>query len=121
MGIDLCAVGRMRAALARFGDRLLTRCFTEAERAHCLARPDPAPCLAARFAAKEAAAKALGTGLGAALRWREVEVVAPPKGPPALRLTGAAAARWGGLRWHLSLTHERDLAAAVAVAEAAGE
>lgn len=121
IGIDLCEVARMRSALARFGDRLLDRCFTGQERADCLVRRDPAPGLAARWAAKEAAAKALGTGLGGPVGWREVEVVRTPTGQPELHLTGGAAAyvagRWGEVRLHLSLTHERGMAAAMVIAE----
>jgi len=120
-GIDLCEVARMRRAVARFGDRFLARCFTEGEQADCLHRRDPAPGLAARWAAKEAIAKALGTGLGGQVGWREVEVVRTDTGQPELRLTGSAAAlvatRWGAVRFHLSLTHERGMAAAVVIAE----
>jgi len=119
-GIDLCEVARMRNAVARFGDRFLERCFTDRERAHCLPRRDPAPGLAARWAAKEATAKALGTGFGGRVRWLEVEVVRTTTGQPELSLTGAAAAeatRQGVRHLHLSLTHERGMAAAVVVAE----
>ncbi len=121
IGIDLCEVARMRRAVARFGDRFLERCFSDRERADCVARRDPAPGLAARWAAKEAAAKALGTGLGGPLGWREVEVVRTNSGQPELHLTGGGAAyvagRWGEVRLHLSLTHERGMAAAVVVVE----
>jgi len=119
-GIDLCEVARMRNAVERFGDRFLARCFTDQERTDCLARRDPAPGLAARWAAKEATAKALGTGLGGRVGWLEVEVVRTDTGRPELRLTGSAAAeatRQGVRHLHLSLTHERGMAAAVVVAE----
>ena len=111
----------MRRAVARFGDRLLSRCFTEGERADCLPRRDPVPGLAARWAAKEATAKALGTGFGGRVGWLDVEVVRDVVGRPELRLTGSAAAlvadRWGTVRFHLSLTHERGMAAAVVIVE----
>jgi len=119
-GIDLCEVGRMRSAVARFGDRFLARCFTDRERGDCLARRDPAPGFAARWATKEAVAKALGTGLGGRVGWLEVEVVRSSTGRPELRLCGAAAAeatRQGVRHLHLSLTHERGMAAAVVIAE----
>ncbi len=120
IGIDLCEVARIRRAVARFGDRLLERCFTPRERGDCLARRDPAPGLAARWAAKEAAAKALGTGLGGQVGWLEVEVARTGGGAPELRLSGAAAAeatQRGVVRLHLSLTHERGMAAAVVILE----
>lgn len=121
IGIDLCEVARLEHALARFGDRLLERCFTDGERAACLTRRHPAPGLAARFAAKEALAKAIHTGLGGPLGWRDVEVVRALSGQPELRLTGGGAAwiaaRWGMVRLHLSLTHERGMAAAVVIVE----
>jgi len=120
-GIDLCEVGRMRRAVARFGDRFLARCFTDQERAFCLSRRDPAAGFAARWAAKEATAKALATGLGGQVGLLDVEVVRTDAGQPELRLTGGAAtlvaARWGEVRFHLSLTHERGMAAAVVIAE----
>jgi len=121
IGIDLVEVARMRQALARFGDRFLERCFTPGERADCLSRRDPAPSLAARWAAKEATAKALGTGLGGEVGWRDVEVVRTATGQPELRLTGAAAARLaarsGRVRFYLSLTHEKGMAAAAVIAD----
>ncbi len=120
IGIDLCEVARMRRTLARFGDCFLGRCFTDRERVDCLHRRDPAPSFAARWAAKEAAAKALGTGIGGPVGWREVEVVRTDTGQPELHLTGGAATeatRQGVRHLHLSLTHERGMAAAVVIAE----
>ncbi len=98
--------------------RLAQRLFTEGERAKVSPRADPAPGLAARFAAKEAVMKALGVGLGA-FAFRDVEVVRAPSGAPSLRLTGRAAdlaARRGVTSWHVSLTHSGLVAEAVAVA-----
>lgn len=114
-GIDLIEIPRLRAALARFGERFLERVFTPHEIAECRGRPEA---LAACFAAKEAASKALGTGIGP-IGWREVEVRHRPSGEPYLILYGRAAdlaARLGLTTWTVSLTHSREMAAAVVVA-----
>lgn len=113
VGIDLLEIDRMERALARH-PRLAERLFTAAERSYAAARARPARHLAARFAAKEAVLKAIGTPGGFGLR--EVEVVAGE--PPTVRLSGrAAAAAAAGAQIEISLTHSRDYAAAVAVAE----
>jgi holo-[acyl-carrier protein] synthase len=114
-GIDAIEPERIAAALARHGDRFLGRVFTHAERVLCRGRIHS---LAARFAAKEAVAKVLGTGLGA-IAWREVEILANERGRPVLVLHGAAAARAArlGLRhWSVSLTHLAGFALAMVVA-----
>lgn len=114
-GIDAIEPARIAALAARWGERFLGRVFTPAERAACAGRPAS---LAARFAAKEAVAKALGTGLGP-VAWREIEIGANSRGKPVLILHGAAAARAAalGLRhWSVSLTHLTGLALAVVVA-----
>lgn len=116
-GIDAIEPARIAAALARHGERFLGRVFTPAERTLCRERITS---LAARFAAKEAVAKVLGTGLGA-VAWREIEVLANERGRPVLVLHGAAAARAAhlGLRhWSVSLTHLTGLALALVVASA---
>jgi holo-[acyl-carrier protein] synthase len=122
IGIDVCDVGRLGRALeGAHGRRLCDRLFTEAERAYCDARGvGRVASYAARFAAKEAVAKALGTGIGAALAWREVEVVRLDDTPPALRLgprARALAAERGIAHWHLSLSHAAGVAVAMVVAE----
>jgi holo-[acyl-carrier protein] synthase len=114
-GIDAIEPARVAALIARWGERFLARVFTPAERTACQGRPTS---LAARFAAKEAVSKALGTGVGA-VAWREIEILANPRGRPVLVLHGAAAARAEalGLRhWSVSLTHLADLALALVVA-----
>jgi holo-[acyl-carrier protein] synthase len=119
LGLDLCRVERIRLAHARFGIRFLSRCYTPAEVAAALARPQPARALAMRFAAKEAFAKATGLGF-AGLAPIEIEVVQDPRGKPSLLLHGRALAwaRANGLAAaHLSLTDEGDYAAAVVVLE----
>jgi holo-[acyl-carrier protein] synthase len=123
IGVDAVEVDRLRRVLDR-RPGLAARVFTERERADAASAADPARPLAARFAAKEAAMKALGSGLGA-FPLREVEVVrrggtGSRRGAPSLRLGAAAAdvaARHGVDRWHVSLTHTRGLAVAMVVAE----
>jgi holo-[acyl-carrier protein] synthase len=110
IGIDLLEIVRLERALERH-PRLAERVFTEAERDYAAARARPGRHLAARFAAKEAVVKALGLSGGVGLR--EVEIVAGE--PPTVRLSGRAAEAAGGERIDISLTHSRDLAAAVAV------
>ena len=112
VGIDLLEIDRMERALER-RPRLAERLFTAAERSYAAARARPARHLAARFAAKEAVLKAIGTPGGFGLG--EIEVVAGE--PPTVRLSGRAAAAAAGTRIEISLTHSRDYAAAVAVAE----
>jgi holo-[acyl-carrier protein] synthase len=112
VGIDLLEIDRMERALARH-PRLAERVFTSAERAYAAARARPARHLAARFAAKEAVVKALGLGGGFGLG--EIEIVAGE--PPTVRLSGRAAVAADGMRIDVSLTHSRESAAAVALAE----
>jgi holo-[acyl-carrier protein] synthase len=117
-GIDLVEIERMQQTLARHGERFLRRVYTPAELADCGTNTAS---LAARWAAKEAAAKALGTGIGAA-GWQEIEVCRGPQRQPVLRLHGAAArlAEAQGLHtWSVSLSHTQHYAVAVVVA--AGE
>ena len=119
MGLDLCPIDRMERAVKRYGEVFIGRIFTDSERDYCLGRARPAESLAARFAAKEAASKALGapTGIG----WKDVEVVAavPGGSAPYIVLRGQAlqtAESLGVTRVLLSMTHAAGVAAAVAVA-----
>lgn len=112
VGIDLLEIGRLERALAR-RPRLAQRVFTDAEREYAAARARPGQHLAARFAAKEAVVKALGLAGGFGLR--DIEVVAGE--PPQVRLSGRAAAAAGETSVKISLTHSRDFAAAVAIAD----
>jgi len=114
VGLDATEIGRIEEMLARYGDRFLHRVFTDGEIAYCRAKHRAAQSLAARFAAKEAAMKALGTGHSRGVIWRDVEVVRLG-GPPQLRFHGAAGqlfTRMGGHSSHLTLTHTRALALA---------
>ena len=110
VGVDVCDVARIRRALeGRTGARFQTRVFTDAERAYCEARRRGRfASYAARFAAKEAAMKALGTGWARGVTWRDFEVVREPGEPPVLVLHGRAAAlarRRGMARWLLAMSH----------------
>jgi holo-[acyl-carrier protein] synthase len=120
LGIDVVEVARLAAALGRHGDRFVDRVFTEREQAACGARGDRILALAARFAAKEACLKALGTGWAEGLGFRDVEVVREGNQPPRLVLHGEAARRaesLGVVRSHVSLTHQPGTAAAVVILE----
>ncbi len=125
IGSDLCDIRRIERSLERFGARFTHRIFTEAERAKCDRRAARAPSYARRFAAKEACAKALGTGLSHGVFWRDMEVVNLPTGAPTLRLTGGAADRLRAMlpagheaRIHVTLTDEPPLAQAFVIVEA---
>ncbi|MGY1434633.1 holo-ACP synthase [Streptomyces reniochalinae] len=118
VGIDVAGIARFGLALQR-SPGLADRLFTPRERALPSGTPRGTASLAARFAAKEALAKALGAPSG--LRWHDAEVRTGPTGRPSLRVTGtvaAAAARHGIGAWHLSLTHDADVASAVVLATA---
>ena len=114
-GIDLVEIRRIQRSMDRYGSRFLDRVFTGAEQAYCLRKRNSAESFAARFAAKEAGAKALGTGISYGVSWLEIEVVREPSGRPSLRFHGRAAqiaARLGFVHAALSLTHTAELAAA---------
>ena len=117
VGTDLIEIARIRRSLARY-ERFRDRCFTAAEQAYCESRANPAESYAGRFAGKEAVGKALGFGVARAFAWKEIEIVGRPK--PSVRLSGRVAA-WAqerGVRAvDLSMTHSRELAQAVAIAD----
>ena len=119
-GVDISEVDRIAAAVKRFGDRFLQRVFTPAEIRYCMAKPNAAERLAARFAAKEAGMKAIGTGLHYGVTWQDVEVLQMPGQRPVLQFHGKAAefaARLGCKRTHLSLSHTREQAIAYVILE----
>jgi len=118
IGVDLAVITRMRQVVERWDDRFLRRVFTDEEIAYCRRRRDPVPHFAARFAAKEATLKALGTGLSMGITWRELEVRRERGAAPIMVLSGrcrAIARAKGGDRVLLSLTHDGDYALAQAV------
>ncbi|MCL7972799.1 MAG: holo-ACP synthase [marine benthic group bacterium] len=120
IGIDHVRIERVRELLERFPDRARGRLFTAAERRACDGRKRPDECYAARFAAKEAFVKALGTGLREGMRWSHIEVETDASGQPRLRLHDAARSAFrqaGGVSAHLSFTHEAGTAAAIVIIE----
>ena len=125
LGSDLCDIRRIQDSLDRFGDRFTRRLYTEVERARSERKTDRAASYAKRFAAKEACAKALGTGIRRGVFWRDMGVVNMRSGQPTMALTGGAAARLAAMippgheaRIHLSLTDEIPYAQAFVVIEA---
>ncbi len=120
IGIDVVKVDRIRESLERFGRRMEARLFTRDELEYCRSHKDPLPHLAARFAAKEAASKALGTGMSAGVAFRLIEVLQPGGRVPTLRFHDAALERYRELACtasHLSLSHDGGLAVACVVLE----
>jgi len=119
-GIDLIEVARIAASYEKFGDRFVNRILLPDEIAYCRQHRQPAPFLAARFAAKEAISKAFGTGIGAALGWQDMEIRRKESGEPFVVLHGKGqelfAAR-GAKKIHISLTHTENYAAATAILE----
>jgi len=117
LGIDATDIPRITATIARYGDRFIHRIFTDIEIAYCTKRREPAIHFAGRFAAKEAAMKALGTGHSQGVLWRDIEVIRRG-GPPQLQLHGGAAARFtrmGAVSSLLTITHSDSLAMAQVV------
>ena len=120
VGVDILETRRLRRAIERTGERFLQRVYTTLEQEYCRGHRDPAPSLAARFAAKEALFKALGTGWTGGVSWLDAEVRRAPGRPPALRLSGKAgeiARQLGVGSIHLSISHSDDYAVAVVVLE----
>lgn len=128
IGSDICDIRRIEQSLERFGERFTHRCFTEIERARSDRKKLRAASYAKRFAAKEAAAKALGTGIHEGVFWRDVGVVNLPSGKPTLEMTAGAAAKLQSLTprghravVHLTITDEFPLAQAFVIIEAVPE
>jgi holo-[acyl-carrier protein] synthase len=119
-GIDITEVPRVAAAIDRFGERFLNRVYTAKEIAYCRSKKNAVERFAARFAAKEAAMKAIGTGLRQGVTWHDVEVGREPGGRPTIIFSGRAAefaAKLGSKRVHLSITHSEQTAIASVVLE----
>lgn len=120
IGVDVVQVERIVRSLERFGERMERRLFTDGELEYCRRHKDPLPHLAARFAAKEAAFKAIGTGLSGGVGWKQAEVIQPGGHVPRLRFSGAALERFqamGCTGTHLTLAHDGGLAVACVVLE----
>ncbi len=120
IGTDLAEVPRIRRSIENYGDRFLNRIYTERERSYSSRKANAAERFAARFAAKEAGMKAIGTGLRHGITWKDFEVVNEASGRPTLILSGVAkqiADRLGARRISLSLTHTAEMAFAVVVLE----
>ena len=115
VGIDLVDIARIQRAVERRGERFLKRIFTERERAYCRKKRNEYGSLAARFAAKEAVFKAIGTGWSMGVKWTDVEVVNDVLGKPEVILRGKVKEIVGARTVAISLTHTREYAQAVAV------
>jgi holo-[acyl-carrier protein] synthase len=120
MGVDISEIDRIEAAIARYGDAFLERIYTPREVQYCERHKNKAERYAARFAAKEAGMKALGTGWRFGVRWRDIEVANAPGGKPTLNLMGVArefADKMGVKNISLSITHSGNLALAQVIFE----
>lgn len=125
LGNDMSEIKRVQATLDRFGDKFTHRCFTDIERAKSDRRAERAASYAKRFSAKEACAKALGTGLSRGVYWRDMGVVNLPSGKPTMKLTGGAAKILDTLvpaghrpNIHISITDDGGMAQAFVIIEA---
>lgn len=119
VGIDIIEIERVRGTLDRRKDRFIERVFLPGETTYCLSRRDPASHFAARFSAKEAVIKALGVKRGMTFLWRDIEILRSADGVPGVRLSGRAldaARRLGATGLHLSMSHSRSHAVAMATA-----
>lgn len=122
-GIDLIETARIRQTLSKFGDRFFQRVFTPGEVSYCKSMKFPDRHFAARFAAKEAVSKCLGTGIGEKLGWKDIEIRHDPAGKPLIELHGKGIDLMQRLKVrevHISLSHTENYGCAVAVAESDG-
>ncbi len=120
IGIDLIRVERIEKLLRKSPERTINRLFTAGEAFYCQKKKNPIPCYAMRFSAKEAFAKALGTGIGKYVGWKDVEVVLDDLGKPLLKLSEKLekyCTERGIVSWHLSLTDDGEYGAAMVVLE----
>ena len=117
IGIDIIEVQRIRKAYKKLGKRFLDGIYTEREQSFCLGRANFAEGLAARWAAKEAFLKALGTGHSRGVRWRDVEIIDNERSRPTIKVSGKPAALLGNRKVHLSISHLEDMATAIVVIE----
>ena len=118
VGIDQIEVSRIRDSLEKHGDHFLKKIFSENEQSYCKDKADPAPCLAARFAAKEAVAKAFGTGFGKEFGWLDSEIIHGDAGEPILSVNSRATELLkskGAEKALVSLTHLETVASAIVI------
>ena len=119
-GIDIIEVARIASSYEKFGEKFVSRILLPDEIAYCLSHKNPAPFLAVRFAAKEAISKAFGTGIGAALGWRDMEIRRKESGEPYVVLHGKGVELFAArkaVRLHITLSHTENYATAVAILE----
>ncbi len=120
IGSDLVLISRVEDAIRRWGDRFIERVFCEEEIHYCIKKRDSASSFAARFSAKEACSKALGTGISRGIRWKDICVVRKQGQAPTIELRGKAkdiAFKLGVKNIYLSITHEKDLAMTIVILE----
>lgn len=117
VGIDIEKVSRVKEVIERWDDAFIKRIFTENEQAYCTSKGNPSQHFAARFAAKEAFSKAIGTGWGGHFRWLDVEVINDSSGKPCLFLHNEFKKYFSSYNLNLSLSHTSDYAAAIVVVE----
>ncbi len=115
LGNDLIEIERIRLGIDRHGTHFLDRLFSRREQDYCYKYQDPIPHFAGRFAAKEAIAKALGTGFGADLAWHDLEILANDRGAPVVLISPTLAKRFDSPRFLLTISHAREYALATAI------
>lgn len=115
LGNDIIEIERIRLSIERHGQHFLNRLFTQNEQDYCYKFKDPVPHFAGRFAAKEAIAKALGTGFGAEVSWHDIEILGDERGKPMVHLSGTAKNRFNNPRILISISHSTSHATAVAL------
>ncbi len=117
IGVDVVELGRLQEAVGAWGDRFLQKIFTRRELLYARSKRDPLPHIAARFAVKEAVAKALATGWSGGFRWKDVEVENDPSGKPSVVLYGHIKEILAGSRILVSISHSENVVVAFAVIE----
>ncbi len=117
LGNDIVEIKRIASAIERFGDRFLHKLFTEKEQEYCKRHEKSERNFAGRFAAKEAIAKAFGTGFGEKLNWLDIEILNEPSGKPVVHLSSALKKELGSSKIHLSISHSKEHAMAIAIIE----
>lgn len=115
LGHDILELDRIESSFQRYGERLLARILTDREKAYCLKHTDPLPHIAGRFCAKEALAKALGTGIGKELAWHDLEILNDPKGKPIVFLSEKVCLHFNHPQLLISISHSKTYVSSVAL------